>query len=148
MQLKKKKNLKKIRIFHSRSSTQTCNKNLLQVVNPATSHLCSALEVEREDELSAPRLTLSYQEDSVAARAGMEHQLGSLGACQCAVEPRVLSQQQGDIGVSTHRPLSDCGDKKSRYWSVEVENVNFSEYKQKYKYCTLTKSHSLISWTD
>ena len=48
-----------------------------------------ALEVESEDVLAPPRLTLPYQENTMGASASGQHQLRSLESREHPVEPRV-----------------------------------------------------------
>ena len=66
-------------------------------------HLGLALEVEGEDELSPPGLTLPHQEDAVSSGAARQNQLGRPQPGQSAVEPGVIQQPH----CGTHRPHSD-----------------------------------------
>ncbi len=56
-------------------------------------YLCFALEVEGEDILPTPCLTLPHKEHSMAGHAARQHQLGCLKTGECAVEPLTLTQR-------------------------------------------------------
>lgn len=64
-----------------------------QIIISIGIYLCFALEVEGEDILHTPCLTLPHKEHSMAGHAARQYQLGCLKTGECAVEPLTLTQR-------------------------------------------------------
>lgn len=68
---------------------QVLHAALALLIQRQTQVLGFALEVESEDVLAPPRLTLTYQENTMGVGAPSQYQLGSLESREHPVEPRI-----------------------------------------------------------